>query len=715
MDRRAKRLASNLLRPGCAIAPLAIVAALTACGGGGGGGGSAAVAKPDTLALQFPPPHGLTDDPRLELLGTTTRPRQVARVDAVGVPATTTDGFAHWAIDFALSAPTTQFDIAARDANGNVLSTAASTIEFAPLVESRHAIAFDPQRNVVLIADVGNDDRLIGLDLASGRPKLISGGNVGSGPALGQLLFGVAVDPAQDAAYVLSLLNHRICKVQLFSGSRILVSDDFKSGPDLASPEDLDLDLAHNRLLVPDRSLDAIVAVDLTTGTRTILSDATHGSGPTLVDPERIAVAPAPGLALIVQRNSSDLLGVDLTTGNRFVVSGTGHGTGPAFAGIESVTFDAASGLAFVGSGDDSIFQVNVATGARKQLVLEDNGGPIHLTGIGDLFLMPDGRAVTSVGGLNTLVAIDLARDERTDLEVPLVGAGPRLTFVVHLAADADSAECFALETNFRGFPLVAIDARTGDRRIVSDPDVNGGPVVQNPLCFTVATRRGIGLAVDNFLGAMVAYDLATGERSIVSDASHGGGTPIQASEAITIDDPQDLAYVVDFDATGPRLVSVNLFTGDRTEISGANRGNGPDFNLVTGLAVERSGESVLAVDVLDDVLYRIDLATGDRLVIASRDDGKGAQFAGLDGGLALAADHQHAFLSAAGNLLFDVDLATGDRSLVLDPATTHGPAFVLVAPFTALGEKVLFSRSSSVKAIVEIDLASGHRVASSN
>ena len=128
--------------PAFLLAPLA--ASLAACGGGGGGGSAAAPA--DAIALSFPPPHCLTDQIGFELLGITARPRRIARIEANSIPGATSDGFNHWNVDVALSAPTTDFAIAALDGASQVLSQQAASIEFAPVPEGAQDLAFDPAR-----------------------------------------------------------------------------------------------------------------------------------------------------------------------------------------------------------------------------------------------------------------------------------------------------------------------------------------------------------------------------------------------------------------------------------------------------------------------------------------------------------------------------------------------------------------------------------------
>jgi len=64
----------------------------------------------------------------------------------------------------------------------------------------------------------------------------------------------------------------------------------------------------------------AVVRVDLATGNRTILSDATHGVGTNLANPVAITTDPAQGLAYVLDPTAGGLLSVDLATGDRLRV-----------------------------------------------------------------------------------------------------------------------------------------------------------------------------------------------------------------------------------------------------------------------------------------------------------------------------------------------------------------------------------------------------------
>lgn len=694
--------------PALLIAPLATLAS---CGGGGGGGSSAA-APADAIALSFPPPHCLTDQIGFELLGTTARPRHIARIEANGIPGATGDGFNHWNVAVALSAPTTDFAIDALDGTSQVLSQEATSIEFAPVPEGAQDLDFDPARNQLLTCEITNRSGLIGLDLASGRPIFVSGPQRGAGPGFPQLISAVAVDAAHDRAFVVGEIPDDVLAVNLRDGDRTVVSDFFSAGVDFSSPRDLALDAGRARLVVADLGLDAVVAVDIATGTRSILSDATHGTGPALGNPERIVVVAGLDVALVITRDSDDLIGVNLANGNRSVVSGATRGAGPALLNPRTVAFDELHGQALVANGDTSILSVDLVTGDRALLASETHGTGPSLAGLEDLIVLPSKFLAVAVAGQRTILQVDPGTGDRTDLETLRVGAGARITHVVEIAADAGADDYFVLETDFKAVSLRSVDPRTGDRTLVSSPDRGTGPAIVNPQSLAIVTRRGQAFVPDFNVKALVAIDLASGDRTIVSDATHGAGIDFSIPTAVAVDDAQGLAFVADLAASDLVLIGVDLATGNRTEFSGPDRGSGPLSSLVFHVAIERSGESVLLLDDgVDNDLIRVDLATGDRSIVSGAGVGTGPDLGVVFGGLALSADAKSVLLADRDLGIVAIDLATGDRSVVVPSDAALGPGFSKIGPFSRFGEEHFFALHEGGGALVEIDRASGNRV----
>ncbi len=202
-----------------------------------------------------------------------------------------------------------------------------------------------------------------------------------------------------------------------------------------------------DRFYIVNRTADALVVLDAATGVRTVLSDdddggASVGGGPAFSSPADLALDLDNAQAFVVDSGHSAVLAVDLTTGTRSVISdlvddtagGGMVGSGPGFQFPESVVFDADDQRLYVGdSGTDAIISVSLvaATLGNRTIVSSDAVDPM----VGDgptinpnaLFLdSAEARLLatdrtTNAGAIH---AIDLATGDRTVVSGSYAGIG---------------------------------------------------------------------------------------------------------------------------------------------------------------------------------------------------------------------------------------------------------------------------------------------------
>lgn len=96
----------------------------------------------------------------------------------------------------------------------------------------------------------------------------------------------------------------------------------FGIGPALEWPQAIAWDDANARLLIGDSQLDALLALDLATGTRSLIADVSHGTGPALDAVTALALDGARSRALVLER--SELIAVDLASGDRTPLASVG-------------------------------------------------------------------------------------------------------------------------------------------------------------------------------------------------------------------------------------------------------------------------------------------------------------------------------------------------------------------------------------------------------
>jgi hypothetical protein len=89
----------------------------------------------------------------------------------------------------------------------------------------------------------------------------------------------------------------------------------------LKFPTAIALDVSNNRVLVLDITLDALVAIDLDSGNRTIISDDDTGTGTNLSNPAAIVLDSTNNRSLVLDNILDALVVIDLTTGERAIAS----------------------------------------------------------------------------------------------------------------------------------------------------------------------------------------------------------------------------------------------------------------------------------------------------------------------------------------------------------------------------------------------------------
>ena len=108
---------------------------------------------------------------------------------------------------------------------------------------------------------------------------------------------------------------------------------------------------------------------------------------------------------------------------------------------------------------------------------------------------------------------------------------------------------------------------------------------------------------MDAGLDAVLRVAPATGNRTVVSGANQGSGPDFIFPEALVVDSDGSLVVV---DSGLGAVFRVNPGSGDRTVVSDARTGSGLSFVSPSGIAVESSGR-IVVVDALLAAVVGVD------------------------------------------------------------------------------------------------------------
>ena len=463
------------------------------------------------------------------------------------------------------------------------------------------------------------------------------------------------VDSANNRALVTDDVLRAVVDVDLATGARSYLSD--ATTPDasvpFSAPNGIAIDTVNNRALVTDILLDAVIAVDLTTGARTVLSDAaTPDAQNAFVSPDGIAIDEVGNRALVVDSGLDAVIAVDLTPGvtlgARTILSGQAIPDDEnAFSAPTGIAVDVANSRALVTDRDlAAVIAVDLTPGVTlgARTILSDATTPDAF----NIFLEPDG------------IVVDAANDR-------------------------------ALVVARQQTAVLAVDLTTGARSIVSSsffPNSRNAFEKPGALAFDEASSRvlvidslafdvGIEQTIHVNKAGIIAVDLVTDD-----DTRSGERTPLPDTEVlltdnqlltphgITIDDANARALVTDSELDA--IVAVDAVTGARTILSDVDT---PDddhpFDGPIGLIVDEPQVRTLVVDQILEAVMNVDLVTGARTVLSDATTPDEQNPFGTPAYIALdIADSRNRALVTDLTLeaVIAVDLTTGARTILSGP-----------------------------------------------
>ena len=185
-------------------------------------------------------------------------------------------------------------------------------------------------------------DVVVEVDLADGERRVVGApfDNPGAG----------AANAGNDSMIVWDRDEEALYAVELTSGTRDLVSGaGLGSGPKLTAVSVLAAGAHGSLYLLRDGpNGPQVVLVDLSNGDRTPVSDLLVGSGPMLDAPATLTYVSADNSLLVWDNDPGELLSIDTGTGVRSIVADDDEGSGPTPSDVRGAALDTDSDILFI-------------------------------------------------------------------------------------------------------------------------------------------------------------------------------------------------------------------------------------------------------------------------------------------------------------------------------------------------------------------------------
>lgn len=389
----------------------------------------------------------------------------------------------------------------------------------ANLTSGKKVFAFDKANNRILMvapttSTFNSAYSLYAVNATTGVHSIISDFAAGSGPVIADPL-SLAFDSSNNRVLVTKQSTSAIYAINLATNARSVVAgNNVYEGPVLYGRY-LDVDTPRNRVIGVESldSLSALFSIDLSSGKRTLISNATIGAGLKFGGIQAMQVDIYRNGAFVLDKSSlsaCSLVYVDLASGDRTLISGEVRGTGPAFNNCDHLlTLDTANRRAFIGNLR-ALIQVDLSTGDRVVISDQDTnvGSGASLSSVRALSYDSVNNQVLATGGSGAIIKINPTNGARTIISDGNTGTGPALNTNPSVAITNKNATKAFIVDQLSG--LIQVDMLNGNRTLLPNSFLSGARMSVDNLSCDFANQRCFSgdIVIDLISGEIAAFQL---------------------------------------------------------------------------------------------------------------------------------------------------------------------------------------------------------------
>jgi DNA-binding beta-propeller fold protein YncE len=515
----------------------------------------------------------------------------------------------------------------------------------------------------------------------------------------------VSLDKTNQRAFVVDPRIGQLLAIDLNTGLRKVISE-------IENSHAIVFDEEHNRVLALDLSNNALIAIDVESGNQTVVSSETVGEGVDFDNPQGIDLDTTNNRALVTNVNSTILTSVNLDTGDRTEISGENIGNGPLWSNARSIAIDLDNDRVFIGDSTPSIYSVKLSTGEREVISDESKGSGVLLSAPNGLALDIGNNRLWVASFSGAIIEVDIDTGDRQQL----IGAngfsedGTNLQLSRPSDLAFDETDGLFIVDEFRA-ALFKKEIATGIIQLIS----NGGIGKGSGFATDLINLSGINLDetrkrlyVGESTGSIISIELASSNRTtIISPFS--GEIGFHGINDMAFDLAEDSIYTINSKA----IIAVDPNTGERVNNSGLSTGGTP-LESASSLAMDTARERLLVTESGsgNQALISVEKSTGVRTIISDETTGIGPIFE-YPSGTDISENGELAFITDRGrnDELFSVDIDTGERRVISNDSIGVGASFSVLSD-VVVGNEIehVYVSDRDLQAIIKVNLLSGDR-----
>jgi len=488
-------------------------------------------------------------------------------------------------------------------------------------VSSINSISFDNANDRLLMVAL-SEQEIISVDPITGVPTIIED-TVDTNEAINlTFIQSIRIDEANDRALILNkgqLLA--IVSIDLNTGDRTILSDrntpNAKNLFGLSGSSSIAVDSANDIAYIADGNAGAIYKVDLATGARSIFLDRTS-SNSLIEEPVDLFYEESKNRLVVFDDGNNILLQVDLATNELSLISKVHHSNTNIYsAEINSLAYDASGnrllsssfrgervGRTHVISVDSELSEISQL--ATASYVSNSTYQGIALDSENNILYFEEGFS-------DSVFAYNLVTENVSLISSP--GHPNSTNIPVNLTSvkfDSENNRLVALDLSSAA--LYAIDIATGARTIISDNRTpNAVTPMSGPFTMDENFANNRVFVVDYIAESLFEVNTTTGVRSLISGpTTPDTANPFNFLRAVAYDPDNSRFYVADSGVKA--IIVVDAATGARTILSDntTTDTNNP-FSTPSGIQLDLSNNRILVSDRGTDQLLAVDITTGVR------------------------------------------------------------------------------------------------------